>query len=226
MKGAHKRMGIHGISDITTDEFHAEIKEWKNWRGSISQLLLYNMAAPRGELRIYFFGERPIGTYTDDDTKTIVDILKTFGISSFHVLISSKDLQIINLETSEVSNHVVERKCEEPTQLLSDVEKTEIDALIGSLQKDPVVNIEFLSKLLNTTKTGLCNTLYRTYIKGVDYVSRKMPNPSKKAGCHGSNNYTLVLISPDCFERMCILSRTKKAEMVRSYMKYTTNKDQ
>jgi len=84
-------------------------------------------------------------------------------------------------------------------------------------QTDPVIPLDDVAKWLNAPKKSLRTTLYRTYIKGIDYISRKMPNPTKAAGRHGSNNYVMVLLSPDCFKRMCMLSRTKKAEMVRSY---------
>ena len=84
-------------------------------------------------------------------------------------------------------------------------------------QTDPVIPLDDVAKWLNAPKAGLRATLYRTYIKGIDYVSRKASNPSNIPGRRGSNNYNLVLLSPDCFKRLCMLSRTKKAEMVRSY---------
>ncbi len=84
-------------------------------------------------------------------------------------------------------------------------------------QTDPVIPLDDIAKWLNAPKKGLRATLYRTYIKGIDYVSRKVPNPLNIVGRRGSNNYSLVLTSPDCFKRLCMLSRTKNAEMVRSY---------
>lgn len=50
-----------GITDITNDKFHAEIKCWSNWQDSLKQLLVYNFAERRNELRAYFFGEAKNG---------------------------------------------------------------------------------------------------------------------------------------------------------------------
>ena len=32
-----------GITDITNDEFHAEIKRWSKWRQVVTQIMLYNV---------------------------------------------------------------------------------------------------------------------------------------------------------------------------------------
>ena len=84
-------------------------------------------------------------------------------------------------------------------------------------QIDMVIPLDDVAKWLNAPKKGLRTTLSRTYIYGIDYVSRPGPNPTKPEGRHGSNNYKTVLLSADCFKRLCMLSKTKKAEMVRSY---------
>lgn len=56
LDGKHMYLST-GITDITTDEFHAEIKCWCNWKDVVKQLMLYNVVEPRNELRAYFFGE-------------------------------------------------------------------------------------------------------------------------------------------------------------------------
>ena len=84
-------------------------------------------------------------------------------------------------------------------------------------QTDPVIPLDDVAKWLDAPKKGLRATLQRSYVEGVDYVSLKGPNPSSVPGRRGSSNRTLVLLSPDCFKRLCMLSRTRKAEMVRSY---------
>ncbi len=226
LQGTHMRLDIYGISDITTDQFHAEIKEWQSWRGSISQLLLYNMASPRKELRVYFFGERP-SSITDDVLKTITGILKKFDIASFHAQISESELQIINLETTDVSKYAIEPvEKDETSPLLSDEEKTRIDALLSnSRPTDHIMDLEFVSTLLNVSKKHLSTIVHKSYTNEVDYISRKVPNPMRIPGQHGSNNYTLVLLSPDCFKRLCMkMTRKKKVEMVQAYLLNSVSK--
>ena len=46
-----------GITDITTDKFHGEIKRWQNWKHGVGQLLCYDAECPRDELHLYFFGD-------------------------------------------------------------------------------------------------------------------------------------------------------------------------
>lgn len=45
-----------GITDITTDCQHIEVKRWPCWKDAIGQLLVYNGDDPKKELRVYLFG--------------------------------------------------------------------------------------------------------------------------------------------------------------------------
>lgn len=54
--GTHQYLRI-GVTDITTDMFHAEIKEWSCYKEAIGQLMCYNCEDPRLELRLYLFGK-------------------------------------------------------------------------------------------------------------------------------------------------------------------------
>ena len=83
-------------------------------------------------------------------------------------------------------------------------------------QTDPVILLDDVARWLDAPKRPLYLTLSRTYVRGVDYVSEKASNPFRKPG-QKSNNYLRVMLTPDCFKRMCMLSKTKNAELVRSY---------
>ena len=85
-------------------------------------------------------------------------------------------------------------------------------------QVDPVISLDDITTWLGGTKSELHRTLKRSYILNVDYTSVKkvIPLDSTRRKKY-NNNYTQVLITPDCFKRLCMMSRTKKAEMVRSY---------
>lgn len=76
---------------------------------------------------------------------------------------------------------------------------------------DFVIDIEILSKWLKAEKKHLKETLTNSYIKNIDYtVSKKDINT-------GGRKSELILLTPDCMKRLCMASRTKKAEEVRTY---------
>lgn len=54
--GTHMKLAC-GITDVTTSECHAEIKEWKSWKEAIGQLTCYNAVEPRPVLAMYMFGK-------------------------------------------------------------------------------------------------------------------------------------------------------------------------
>lgn len=83
-----------------------------------------------------------------------------------------------------------------------------------TLQTDLVINIDNVSKWLNTSKSAILRTLRSSYREDIDYTIQKSTN---KKGKYGGNNYRLVMISPDCFKRLCMRSSTKRAEEVRTY---------
>ena len=78
---------------------------------------------------------------------------------------------------------------------------------------DFIIDLEIIVKWLNMRKMDLKKTLERTYIKNIDYLINK--NNIKKNGS-GGHNKEIILLTPDCFKRLCLLSKTKKAE-VRTY---------
>ena len=81
-------------------------------------------------------------------------------------------------------------------------------------ESDPVIDLYIVAKWLHSTKRTLKKKLVNSYEKNIDYIEKNAPNPDRtKYG----NNYKQVLITPDTFKRICMLSRTKKAEEVRSY---------
>ena len=63
-----------------------------------------------------------------------------------------------------------------------------------------------------STKSRLKETLVRTYNKNIDYKVSK-----EKVGKISKSNKEIILLTPDCFKRLCLVSKTKKAEEVRTY---------
>ena len=57
--GKHLSIPGVGITDVTTDDQHVEIKRWTRYHEVQGQLEKYQRAAHRPQLAVYFFGVRP-----------------------------------------------------------------------------------------------------------------------------------------------------------------------
>jgi phage anti-repressor protein len=77
---------------------------------------------------------------------------------------------------------------------------------------DFVINLENVAKWLNCKKFTLNDTIKNTYQINIDYKISKSIN-QKSTGRPREE----VMITPNCFKRLCMMSRTEKAEEVRSY---------
>ena len=75
---------------------------------------------------------------------------------------------------------------------------------------DFVINLETVSKWLKSNKGDLKRTLINSYNKNIDYKI-------KKGETTGGRPSEIILLTPDCFKRLTMVSRTKKAEEVRTY---------
>jgi phage anti-repressor protein len=76
---------------------------------------------------------------------------------------------------------------------------------------DLIINFDNLVKWLNMRKDNLKKTLIASYIKNIDYKIKKIK--SSNAGKPKEE----ILITGDCCKRLCMLSKTQKAEEVRTY---------
>jgi hypothetical protein len=85
----HKKLPC-GETDITTDTFHAEIKEWNCYKEAIGQLVCYNSCDPRHELRVYLFG-----SYSKKMKDIALGIFKMQGMRPFE-FIEEEDLVYIS----------------------------------------------------------------------------------------------------------------------------------
>ena len=80
-------------------------------------------------------------------------------------------------------------------------------------QTDFVVDLDRVAKWLDVERSSLMITLPAQYQIDVDY--QVIPMPRRQT--HGGQLKKLVLLTPDCFKRICMRSRTSKGEEVRSY---------
>jgi phage anti-repressor protein len=82
---------------------------------------------------------------------------------------------------------------------------------INSDENDLIINFDNLVNWLNIRKDSLKRTLIDSYIKNVDYQIKKIK--SNTAGKPKEE----ILITSNCCKRLCMMSRTEKAEEVRTY---------
>ena len=76
-----------------------------------------------------------------------------------------------------------------------------------------IINIDIVSKWLGSKKGTIKDTLNNTYNLNIDYKISKEKPDSKIS----KSNKEIILLTPDCFKRICLLSKTKKGEEVRTY---------
>jgi phage anti-repressor protein/predicted GIY-YIG superfamily endonuclease len=80
-----------------------------------------------------------------------------------------------------------------------------------TLDTDFVINLDILAIWLNAIKGSLKETLMKSYTEDIDYKVIKQNNNKK------GRPYETIMLTPDCMKRLCMLSRSPKAEEVRTY---------
>jgi predicted GIY-YIG superfamily endonuclease len=81
-------------------------------------------------------------------------------------------------------------------------------------QTQPVIDLDVVSHWLGMRKDNLYITVRQSYKRDFDYIERPYPAVPKR---HGGQLKKQVLLTPDCFKRLCMRSRSRKAEDVRTY---------
>lgn len=84
-----------------------------------------------------------------------------------------------------------------------------------TVQTDSVIDADKVAQWLKIPKYQLLAMLRESYREGFDYITTT--STIQRKGKYGGNNYKKVLLTPDCFKRLCMRSRSKRAEEVRTY---------
>ena len=82
----------------------------------------------------------------------------------------------------------------------------------GTNNIDFPIDIEIIAKWVNSKKGKLKETLINTYTKNIDYKITK-----KKEGKISKSNKEIIMLTSDCFKRMCLSSKTLNSEEIRTY---------
>ena len=96
LKGTHKTL-VCGITDITTEHCHAEIKKWEDYKYAVGQLITYNFFDPKEAKQLYLFG-----TISKKLKKVVCELCEGLNIQLFTYIINNNIVQIQNVLTEEV----------------------------------------------------------------------------------------------------------------------------
>jgi hypothetical protein len=88
--GTHKKLSS-GITDITTDTCHAEIKEWCCYKEGIGQLMAYNVCDPKEQLEMYMFGN-----YSNNCKDAAANIISACKIKLYEFINKEHGVDIVN----------------------------------------------------------------------------------------------------------------------------------
>lgn len=84
----------NGVTDISTDIMHAEIKNWDCDKKALGQLIYYNAVSPRKDLRAYFFGK-----CSNDKKKKTNEVFNKSNIRCFEFIETEECVQTVCLNT-------------------------------------------------------------------------------------------------------------------------------
>ena len=88
--GRHMRLES-GITDITNNKIHAELKKWISWKNGVGQLQIYCSEEYREELHLYLFGPSP------KKKQVYIKLLLKSNIKPFEMSLNDKGFDIIDL---------------------------------------------------------------------------------------------------------------------------------
>ena len=78
----------------------------------------------------------------------------------------------------------------------------------------PSINLNKVSEWLHIRKDNLKKILIAKFEENFDYVISKVKNTNRPTGAAIRD---LIMITPDCFKELCMISQTPKAKEVRKY---------
>jgi hypothetical protein len=96
LNGKHKKVET-GITDVTNDTTHAEIKQWSMFKFLVGQLQAYNHSDPKDELHAYFFG-----IATKEIKQMAYALCINHKIKVFTFIDSDEQIDIIDYATKDV----------------------------------------------------------------------------------------------------------------------------
>lgn len=94
--GGTHRTNAAGVTDVTNDTTHAEIKVWKEWKYAMGQLMAYQTEDPKEHLYACFFGK-----YDNECKKKAIKVLNERGISCYEFAEKDGIVSVINTNSGD-----------------------------------------------------------------------------------------------------------------------------
>lgn len=147
---SHKKNKF-GITDISTDNSHIEIKNWYNYKNCLGQLKSYNTADPKNFLIAAFFGDI---NFKD----RAIELMHCEKIDVWELNIIENELVIekyhyIPKETSHfINNHIIKTNNDKDKIKISELKKYINDTNNIPLVGYKLINTEKLQNIQNLTK--------------------------------------------------------------------------
>lgn len=78
---------------------------------------------------------------------------------------------------------------------------------------EPIINLDTIALWLDVRKDNIKEVLIKNFEKDYDYTEEV----TSKKHSTGGYKYHNVILTPNCFKELCMISQTKKAKEVRKY---------
>jgi hypothetical protein len=169
LSATHKKTKF-GITDISNETHHIEIKHWINYKSALGQLLSYNFNDNKS-LAAYFFG-----SVSEHQKQDIITLFHTNNVSVHELIDTPTGIQIINhhLCHSETQEQQFENWLSNKIYFSENSYMT-LDEICSSFFKSKVVSHDLISKYKN---------IIETYIKkNIKEINSKY-NAIHKGWCH------------------------------------------
>jgi len=83
------------------------------------------------------------------------------------------------------------------------------------LDNEIIINLEIISKWLKSRKSDIKKILIKNFEEKFDYTIEKIKEPHDNG--IGASIKEKILVTPNCFKELCMISQTEKAKQVRKY---------
>lgn len=148
--------------------------------------------------------------YFDGNEKEILGMLT----AKMHELYTSPDTTCDKCDIAETKLAKNGERRRHECFVLSDGDKEDIRTALQSPEGEFVVKLSSVAKWLVASKKSLTTTLRLSYRYDIDY-QRIRPTDKYYKTCPKVNNYVEYMLTPECFKRVCMMSKGKNADIVR-----------
>lgn len=200
-KGKSHLKNKYGVTDITTDNSHIEIKNWTCYKNCLGQLLAYNLAHPKEKLIAAFFGNE---TTFKERAITLMHSNK-IDVWELDIINNELVIQKFNYIPQEcldfMKNNMVKTNNINDKIKLTDLERFNIDSKFIPLIGYKLVNTEILTDYHRNNKIKEILLQNFQIGKSKDFVKLKdIKEILKNNGIVEKNNITLNNIVQNMFE--------------------------